>query len=178
VDLVPASGGQAPRFGGNSVWVHARIRHAMRAFYESDDMPGFLDSAAREFIGEGRDNFRRFGLDRERFVASGSDTLVFLWTGDHAASTLALELVRRGVRTHGDGVCLTLENIAPNQARDLLRDIHDSGLADPLALAALVPNLETEKHDALLTHALLLRQYAARFLDTEAARTVVAGLID
>jgi ATP-dependent Lhr-like helicase len=88
VDLVPAAGGQAPRFGGNGVWVHARIRHAMRAFYESDDVPPFLDGAARDLITEGRDNFRRFGLDRERFVASGSDTLVFLWSGDRAAATL------------------------------------------------------------------------------------------
>jgi hypothetical protein len=85
-------------------------------------------------------------------------------------------LVRRGVRTHGDGVCLTLEDIAPNDARALLRHVHETGLADPLALAALVPNLETEKHDPLLTPALLVRQYAARFIDVEAARTVVAGL--
>jgi ATP-dependent Lhr-like helicase len=179
VDLAPARGGRAPIFGGTDVWVHERIRETMLAFYHADeDLPPFLDAAARDLAQEGRDNFRRFGLDRKRIVASGAeDTLVFLWSGDRAAATLALELFRRGVKTHGDGVCLLLANTPEDSARALLQDVNAEGLADPLTLAALVPNLEREKYDHFLPPALLVRQYAARFVDTDGATRLVARVL-
>ncbi len=179
VDLAPARGGRAPIFGGTDVWVHERVRETMLAFYQADDdLPPFLDAAARNLAEEGRDNFRRFGLDRERVVPSGADdTLVFLWAGDQAAATLALELFRRGVKTHGDGVCLLLANTPPNAARALLQDVNEEGLADPLTLAALVPNVEREKYDNFLPPVLLVRQYAARFVDADGAARLVARIL-
>jgi ATP-dependent Lhr-like helicase len=168
IDVVPARGGRPPLFSGTGSFVDGTIRAAMLAFYKSEEIPPFLDATARTFVQEGRDYFHRSLLATERIIERGADTRVFLWSGDDILQTLRLELLRRGIPSESEEVCLRIENRAPKEVRELLRKIANSPPIDAVTLAKTVPNTRIEKHDRLLSEDLCAREYAARYLRPEA----------
>ena len=157
-------GGRPPLFSGNGVFVAGEVREAMRKFYQSTDVPPFLDSMARQFVAEGRDHFHRFDLANRFLVESGGDTRLFLWSGDDVLQTLRLELLRRGMASESEEVCLRIEDRTPEAVREMLQRIIDAPPGDAVSLAMTVPNTRTEKHDRLISDDLCAREYAARFL--------------
>jgi len=102
-----AAGGRLPMFGGTPGTLHGEIRKEMFRLYTAESVPGFLDTRARAFFKEGQESFRRFRLHEGSVLVHGADTLLFLWEGDVIVHTVAIELARKGVRTHVAGGVIT-----------------------------------------------------------------------
>jgi ATP-dependent helicase Lhr and Lhr-like helicase len=174
--LVRAPGGFPPSFSGEGIAVHTRVRERMREVYAGTDRPAYLDPAASELLDEGRDAFRRLGLDRRRVVEHGQDALIFPWTGDAVMGSLALALASRGLRVGHEGVCLAIRGTSRTEVVDALESLASARLPGAPELAARARNREAEKHDRLLPEGLLLDAYAARSLDVTGAWRLVRSL--
>jgi ATP-dependent Lhr-like helicase len=169
VFVLPAPGGRPPQFGGEGGFVHDRVREEMRAVLLSAEMPVYLDARARELLAEARGQFARLGLVEQGFVEDGNSTVWFPWIGDRVMNTLVVELMALGMGAMRDGVAITVRDVGRADLVDVLRRIAARGPADPVALAATVPNKLLEKHDVFLRAELLDLDYAAKRLDTEGA---------
>jgi hypothetical protein len=166
VELAPAGGGRAPKFGGTGALVHDRVRQEMRAVYLAADFPAFLDATALELLKEARDAFHKFGLKDRPIVPFGKDSLVFLWAGDRILNTIHLQLLARGVTVYKEGVALLLSSAGVSEARDHLLAIASAAPVSAIKLAADVRNKATEKHHLFLSDPLLAADYASSHLDT------------
>lgn len=169
VDLTRSSGGRPPLFTGTGAAVHDRIRIEMRRIYESEDMPVYLDPAARGLLAEARRAYRRLNLGTVPVIDRGRDTLLIPFRGDNVMTTLAVALQTRGVDAALDGLALTLVNTPYGEATDRLTELVQTPPPDPEELAGHVANKIIDKHDELLGDELLAAGYAARRLDIPAA---------
>jgi ATP-dependent Lhr-like helicase len=180
VHVEPSPGGRMPHFRGDySGLVDDAIRRRMRAVLESAEIGAYLDREARGLLLEARANYLRLGLDQRSIIASGKDTLVFVWRGDRAMSTIGLLLAARQLDVSVEGPAITLLGARPAAVREHLEALSREGPADPLALAATVSNKAQARYDWVLDDDLLCADYASRALDArgahEAIREVVAA---
>lgn len=178
IELAPAAGGRAPRFGGSAGFVHDRIRSEMRQVFLAQDSPPYLDAPAKELLQEGRAEFRSLGLDRSRVIRWGDHTLLFPWVGDVVLGTLTVLLNGEGLKVSQEGPGLLIENCSPEAVCESLRTLIETGEPDDLELARIVKNRETEKHHVFLSDALLAAEFASARLDTAGAVEAAALLLE
>lgn len=176
IEVSPAVGGRPPRFASTGGGVHGRVRERMYAVYQATMIPAYLDATAVRLLAEARSAFMRLDLGVRHLVEHASDTIIFPWSGDRENGTLRLMLAARGLTVEADGLAITVRGISPETVADHLQDLAELPAPDPVALAAKVPVQATEKHDGLLPEALLLRNYASRFLDVTAAHALAGRL--
>lgn len=169
IDVEPATGGKPPRFSGGGALVHDRIRQEMLRVYQEIDQPPFLDTTARDLLAEGRDWFHRYRLDHTPLLYWNKQTLLFPWAGDRIMNTLQLHLLSRGLIGEHYGTVLLVENTEPPVLRGHLEAIAEGGPADPLELARIVENKQSEKHHRFLADDLLTADYASSHLNTDGA---------
>ncbi|CCH32858.1 DEAD/DEAH box helicase [Actinosynnema sp. NPDC047251] len=178
IQVEPSHGGRAPRFAGGRAEIHDEVRRRMRAWYESDDIPGYLDATAQRLFDEGRAAYRRFDLAQKPALAKGKDTIVFPWRGDRILNTLTAWLTRAGASPVRDGIAFTVPECTPAQLRAVLQQLllEDDTTAEDIA--ASLPDTAVEKHDVHLGKPLRTRGYAAGCLDMAGARSTLANLVD
>ncbi|MFD9705259.1 DEAD/DEAH box helicase [Lentzea sp. NPDC059081] len=178
IQVEPSSGGRAPKFAGGRAEIHDEVRRRMRVWYESDDVPAYLDATAQSLLDEGRAAYRRFDLARNGALARGDDTIVFPWRGDRILNTLAAWLTRTGVKAARDGVAFTVPKCTPAQLRVIVQQLllEDDTTAEDIAAA--LPDTAVEKHDVHLGKSLRTRAYAAGYLDMAGTRSALVDLVD
>ncbi|GAB3007038.1 DEAD/DEAH box helicase [Saccharothrix stipae] len=178
IQVEPSHGGRAPKFAGGRAEIHDEVRRRMRVWYESDDVPAYLDATAQRLLDEGRAAYRRFDLTRNPALAKGDDTIVFPWRGDRILNTLTAWLTRAGVPAVRDGVAFTVPKCTPAQLRAVLQQLllEDDTTAEDIAAA--LPDSVVEKHDVHLGKPLRTRGYAAACLDMAGARSALADMVD
>jgi ATP-dependent Lhr-like helicase len=165
IDLVPAAGGRVPVFEhGRGSDVHDRVRREMYAVYMDDTIPQYLDAQAADLLHEGRENFRRYALDRTNFIHCGDGAMYFSWYGDLALNTLEQQLAARELRVSVEGPAVVAERMTPAALREAVRACESERPVDTLALAASVENKREEKWDWSLDDATLNASYASRRL--------------
>ncbi|MFL5926936.1 MAG: hypothetical protein ACJ77E_08385 [Gaiellaceae bacterium] len=155
--------------------MHDAVRQRMRDIYLAADVPSYLDRMARGMLAEGRAAFLSCGLDKRSTVASGRETLVFVWAGDRALATVLLHLRALGLTASHDGLAIAVKDSSEAEAWNALRAL----LTDPpdvQALALLAQGKEREKHHDFLSEELLAVDYASAILDLEGASRAVADL--
>lgn len=178
IDVVPSPGGKPPRFGGSGgALVHDEVRKEMLAVYRSTDVPAFLDVRARELLAEGRENFKRLGLDRSVFVPRRTDTQVFVWRGDRVRGTLLRALQREGVAVAATPLTLVFDNCDVDGAEVHIRQLPAEGLPSASALAEGAKAMQRNKYDHLLPDDLLTADYASDTLDVLGADAWLADVI-
>ncbi|WP_063747215.1 DEAD/DEAH box helicase [Saccharothrix sp. NRRL B-16314] len=177
IQVEPSHGGRAPKFAGGRAEIHDEVRRRMRVWYESDDVPAYLDATAQRLLDQGRAAYRRFDLTGNPALAKGSDTIVFPWRGDRILNTLTAWLTRAGVPAVRDGVAFTVPNCTPAQLRAVLQQLslEDDTTAEDIASA--LPDTVVAKHDVHLGKPLRTRGYAAGCLDMAGARSTLADLV-
>ncbi|SDG20408.1 ATP-dependent helicase Lhr and Lhr-like helicase [Lentzea fradiae] len=177
IQVEPSHGGRAPRFAGGRAEIHDEVRRRMRTWYESDDVPAYLDATAQRLLDEGRAAYRRFDLTRNGALARGDDTIVFPWRGDRVLNTLTAWLTRAGVQAARDGVAFTVPKCTPAQLRAIFQQLllEDDTTAEDIAAA--LPDTVVEKHDVHLGEHLRTRAYAAGYLDMAGARSALVDLV-
>lgn len=163
IDLVPAKGGRPPSFGGGAARVHDRVRAEMRAVYEANDSPPFLNERANKLLHEGRAAYRRFRIASEPMLEWGDDTVWFPWLGDRVLHTLVLCLRAEGLAANPEGIAIMVEDAKPGDVRAALHLVAKDPLSG-MQLARTVQNKVTEKHHRFLSDELLSEDYASSYL--------------
>jgi ATP-dependent Lhr-like helicase len=176
IQLTGSGDGQPPTFPGSGGEVADKVRRTMRALYQSQEIPRYLDSTARTLLSEGREAFRRFGHADRAIFGWGNETLLFPWRGDRIMNTLLVTLASQGLNVGQDGVCLTVKGTTPTGLWTLIRELAAASQPDPLVLADSVRAKARDKYDRYLGEELLNLAYAARALDIPAAWATLADL--
>jgi ATP-dependent Lhr-like helicase len=155
LEVEPHRSGKIPKFDSliNEA-VHDRLSSEMRRVLETDDIPAYLDAAAREYLAAGRAAYRSFGLRVKRLLPAGRDTQIFTWHGTQMNAVLGLALIAAGHRCSIMDVGLTVIDAPPDIVAGRLAEIAATP-PDVSMLAGFVENLQTEKFDALVPPSLL-----------------------
>lgn len=177
IQVAVASGGEVPQFSGSSGSIHDRVRQEMRSVYEETVVPPYLDAQASEFLSQGREQFFRLGLHEQNIIASDGSSFFCFWRGDRVVNTVSVLLESMGLTIQNHGIAIEVQGISPANLRDKVKRLVESGPADPIALARMVPNKSTEKFHPFLTEDLLCADYAASNLDTTGAWQALANAL-
>jgi ATP-dependent Lhr-like helicase len=169
VELEPSPAGRAPRFTGGGADVHERVRQEMKAVYESDEVPQFLDAIAKTLLQEAREAYAKYQLDQKSLVDYGDNVALFCWSGDRVLDTILLQLRTRDLPVERDGMAIVVNDAASDALTPHLRALVAQGPADATELAATVKNKLVEKYHVFLDEDLLSHDYASDRLDTEGA---------
>ncbi len=170
-----ANVGRLPIFGGTPGRIHREIRQEMYRLYTSTEVPIFLDQQAVVLLKQGRETFRRFGLDEEITMSDNGDTLVFLWEGDLVVQTVAVLIGEKGIQTNVTSGVITLSNVSRSSTMELLKELVRERSVDAISLARSVSNKIQEKHDGYLSDDLLNLEFASRSLDVASAFTALSS---
>jgi ATP-dependent Lhr-like helicase len=166
LQVAPHAGGVVPKFERANVEpAHDRLAAEMRGVYLADDVPPYLDMAARELLAEGRDVFRSLKLDQRSLVEEERDLHVFLWRGSQANAVFGAALGMAGLpaEVHDFGVTIpktTLEEGAP-----LLRKLGNMQSLTADDVAGFVANIRVGKFAEFVPDALARAQWARQNAD-------------
>ncbi|MBM7406243.1 MULTISPECIES: DEAD/DEAH box helicase [Sphingomonas] len=159
--VAPHRAGKLPKFDPpTGEPVHPRLSQEMRHVLGSEDVPSYLDPAARAFLEEGRAAYRRLGLDRSCAIAAGRDTVLATWAGTAVNDILVVLLRSAGLECQADDVALEIADCSPDELRRLLSSITE--IPSTEALASVVKNLRGAKYDQFVDEDLLRRLWAER----------------
>lgn len=176
IRMTPAGGGQPPEFaGGSGALIRAEVRNEMRAVYEDEAMPPFLNDTGQSLLQEARGEYHDLGLADEQVLHAGGDAWWFPWTGDRALNVFLLELRQHGLNVATEGPALRVEDASKEDLQEILSNLSECGFSDPSALAGLVRNKNREKHHRFLREELLAADYASADLDFETAWGIISG---
>lgn len=167
IHVARTGGGRPPMFAGGVGRCHTRVRQRMRELLQSDEVPAFLDSAARRLLEEGRSSYAARGLAQAHFVDQGREVQLLTWLGDAANEAIACLLIRRGFTATPSGPGVEIQK-GIRATQDILDALGDAAMDEtpPLdVLLADVKNLRREKWDWALPDALLRKTYASLNLD-------------
>lgn len=176
IELTRSSGGRPPTFTGAGAEVADEVRKRMRRFYESTDVPVYLDATGQALLDEGRRNFERLRLAERSLVPWGDDTVILPWRGDRVLNTVAVTLTSAGLSVSKDGVGLTVVGSKPTAVTSAARELLALGAPDPEILAEGVTIRARDKYDEYLSEPLLSLAYSSHSLDTTGAWEVLADL--
>lgn len=176
IEVEPSKGGRPPSFSSKGPLIADGIRKEMRRFYETTDVPAYLDNTAQRLLLEGRAAYRRLGLDKATIVPWGDETILFPWAGDRVMNTLAVLLSVNGIDTSLDGIALNCAHTSPSILRTVLDELAASDLPDGITLAQNVAAKVQDKHDKYLSEELLNSAYAAKNLDLPSTKETISRL--
>ncbi|MGF1614869.1 MAG: DEAD/DEAH box helicase [Gammaproteobacteria bacterium] len=176
VELRPSPGGKPPKFGGSGGSVHERVRQVMRAVYGSHAVPRYLDETAVALLQEGRDEWRRAGLQERPYVTDAGWLWIFPWHSDKVSNALALMFHQYGLQAQRYGPAVVLSKGDPRQLLDAAEELAESP-PDPLMLAATAANRAQEKYDRFLPELLSCEEYCTAALDTAGAVAFLKTLV-
>ena len=177
VDVEPSTGGNPPIFSGSPALVSDRVRTEMVEVYKGSDVPRWLDSTARDLLGEGRDTFARYGLEGESVVVEGDAVLLFPWVGDRALFTLSMMLRGVGFACDVEGPSVMVTNAGRGSILSALGDILRQPPPEAQHLTEFIENREIDKWDWALTEELAEESAGARLLDIPKAWAAIQEMV-
>lgn len=162
----PSKGGRLPYFASSlGADIHPCIRAKMKDMLCGDNDPVYLDSKAREMLGQARHAAQISGVTTNAFVVDGPDVVWFTWTGSRVNRTLALlGKYFAGFDVIDEGIALTFLKA---DAVSVLREYQALFDNPPSAevVASKVINKAQEKYDGFLSENLLNTVFSANCLD-------------
>lgn len=177
LEVAPAPGGVPPRFAGNEAGpLHDRLVAEMLAVYGGGNIPPYLDAQGKALLAEGREAWRRLGLDCTRMIADGNSTLLFPWVGSMKRDTLFLALHAAGHKPEIHDIAI---EVRADQDRlpTTLHMLASSPPPNPMALALAVDTKQVDKYDLYLDEALLCHSWAAGRIDVSALPEMATSLL-
>ncbi len=166
----PSTGGRVPRFfSGPGGDIHPRVREAMRALLEQNDVPVYLDPTAREMLEQARSTARDSGLLRNPLFQDGLDTIWFTWTGTRIQRTLLALAKLSGIsKVNDEDVALVFEKTSVAQVQEIYRGFL-ANCPDAVSLARQFPYRVVEKYDRYLSDDLTAEVFARERMDLAGA---------
>jgi ATP-dependent Lhr-like helicase len=166
----PDKGGAPPMFESGHSMVHDRIRQEMRKVLAEADTVAFLDQEAQQLLQEGREHYRRAGLNTIQVTQRGAEVELLTWRGDWANDALALLLTQRGLPSNNDGLVISVSGGSKDKVIEALRSISQLADLNPVTLLAEAKNTLREKWDWAMPDEMAKRSFASLCLDLEGAR--------
>ncbi len=171
--VISAKGGKPPKFGGNGMSVHDRVRQEMfKICLEGEYRIGvgetrleFLDGTARDLFYEGLGFFRDLKLENKNIIKQGRHVYIIPWMGDKIVNTITILLIRAGYKAVCYAGIIEVENADLQETSETLVKISIKDAPSNSELAELVENKEFEKYDSLLPKNLLNEAYGAKAFD-------------
>ncbi len=175
VYVVPTKGGNPPKFGGDGMSVHDRVRQEMlRIYLEGDhriesrgERREFMDATAGKLFSEGLRFFRDMGLENKHLIGSGKDIYLIPWMGDKIVNTLSILLVMGGYNADKFAGVIEIGGAGSSDVSGYLKSFSKDNKPTNSELAKLVKNKQTEKYDHLLPEELLNEDYGVRAFDID-----------
>lgn len=175
VYVVPTKGGNPPKFGGDGMSVHDRVRQEMLRIYLEGDhciksrgkRREFMDVAARKLFSEGLRSFGDMGLENRCIISLGKDVCLIPWMGDKIVNTLSVLLIMGGYKADKFAGVVEVEKAESSDVSRHLKSFNRDNKPTNAELAKLVKNKQTEKYDHLLPEELLNEDYGARAFDID-----------
>lgn len=177
IHVSPTKGGVPPKFGGEGMRLHDRIRQEMFSIYKSGSYGigqgslEYLDGVAQQLFSEGLNTFNELRLFEEYIIETGRTVAILPWRGDKIVATLAALLIQRGLKASTFAGTIEVEDVALDKVRELLRELSKAEACGVQELAQLVPDTRKEKFDEFLPQDLVDVGYGARFFDIAGTRT-------
>jgi len=178
IEVEPHKGGQAPKFETPlGEQVHTRLMNEMKAVFEAEDIPPFLDAPAQELLAQGRAAYRRGDLSRRAIVEMGGSVMLFPWVGTSTVAAISIALAGLHVKSEDNGVGLTV--VATwDRTLDALTRLSKFTPDDLAGVENAALALCTAKYDEFLPATLLRRLWCRRNADVIAAIPEIArGLL-
>jgi len=168
-------GGQPPRFGGEGMHIHDRIRQEMLKIYSSgdyriyvDNRPiDFLDTVARELFHEGLYLFDKLNLEKDWIVQQGKDVYILPWMGDKIVNTLVVVLTRADYKATAFAGIVEIEKVKISEVIKYLKEFLQIKPPTNTDLAKDIKDKSTEKYDNWLPESLLTEGYGQKVFDIE-----------
>jgi len=173
--VTPAKGGKPPKFRGDGMSVHDRIRQEMYEIYRSGDYRiavgetklEFLDRAGKDLFQEGLKHFKDTNLETERIFQDGKNVYIVPWMGDKLVNTLVVMLNQSSYKAYSYAGIVEIENANAGEIKEYFGIIASSPVPSNTYLAESVVNKQTEKYDHLLPESLLNVAYGEKAFDSK-----------
>jgi hypothetical protein len=95
----------------------------MHRVYLDGDEPVYLDAMAKRHLAEGRAALRELGLDRQSWIATGSQIYLFPWKGTRLLDALRLALRRWRLDVTTQRCCVVVDTADVERVSVALRDL-------------------------------------------------------
>ena len=176
ITLKRASGGVAPRFGGDAAPVHGAIRSKMRSVFESGDEPAYCDPHAATLLQRARRYYAEYGFLREPVVEVGNDIIWLVWAGPRVQNTLFIVATLAEIAVETSDIALIFS--ASRTPEELILDIYN-WLSDHSAreIEAQVLSVPIGKFGHLLDESLQREYFVSEMLDIVGASVYLEQLL-
>jgi ATP-dependent Lhr-like helicase len=176
VAKAPSAG--APRYGGAVQSPSGLVAGRMKAIYEGEAPSGLSDNElTARMLREGRRTYKKFELNRNRFLEHGRDVVLFPWCGSRKALTLVLALRREGLKASIENFAITVESCTATQVKDQLKAIKRQPLPDPDELAREARQLQFDRFDRYLIPYHQRVAFSGRFLALDGLGELIDDLL-
>ena len=183
--VTPAKGGRPPKFGGDGLGIHDRIRQEMYVIYRSGDHRisiadaklDFMDEIGQNLFQEGLKYFRDINLESKRIVQYGDNTYIVPWMGDKLINTLVAMLKYSGYEAGAYAGIIEINNVNKTKINECLKSIVSSPIPSNTELSRAVKNKQSEKFDHLLPEKLLNVSCGAKAFDAEKTVSWLAEIL-
>ena len=161
VEVMPHPAGVIPRFETlTSEALDDRLVSQVRQVFAMAAPRPYLDEVAASLLREGQAAYRELGLDRERFVREGNDTLVLTWRGTALNDLFSAFFRAAGLECETHDLGLTLADTSPDEARAIVRRVETFPTAADLS--PFVETLRQHRFDPYLDDDVLARLWICR----------------
>ena len=173
----PSNAALPPLFGGDGGALHDRVAETMRDVLVSDDIPVYLDEAARDLLLQARTQFERLGLRGASIIQVGKGVVLLPWVGTRRLDTFGAALLAKLFKASTGRHCVEVDECDVVTIRRVLGVMVTDGPPDGASLAAVVPKPALAKYDEHLSEALLRKVVEVERLRVESVPVTAARLL-
>lgn len=185
IEVTPSKGGEPPRFGGQGMIVHDRVRQEMLDIYRSRNYKinagatevDYLDHTANALFNEGLSFFEKLDLDNQTIIEDNGYVFILPWKGDRIVNTLTTVLMMKNIEASNFAGVIEIQNSSIESVIDTLDDFSEDELIDEKVLASYVPEKNIEKFDELLPESLLEIGYGNKYFDVKNTKIWIKDLL-
>lgn len=170
IHVEKTKGGKPPKFGGEGMSIHSRVRQEMFHILSEGDYRisvgehkvDFIDRQAKVLFDEAVDYFQQANLSNICVLQHGKTTCIFTWMGDKVINTLVALLNKHGFEVGAFGGVIEVEKSNVEEVKRFLSMLNAEPLPSESDLAASVVEKNIEKFDEYLPNDLLNIGYGSR----------------
>lgn len=171
------SSGTPTKLGGSGGLLHDKLVGQMRSVLSGSDNPPYLNAIAKKHLQEGRSSFRTAGLLSTSRAIDGDETYLFPWVGSLKLGTFQLALSASGIESAIEGLVAVRVKATEEKLTAALSALSVGDAFDPLDLADVAGNKNRNKFDYLLGDDLLLADFAADQIRTDALSSTASSCV-
>lgn len=178
IEVTPSKGGEPPRFGGQGMIVHDRVRQEMLDIYRTKDykisegggLIDYLDSTAKALFSEGLNFFEKLDLENQNIIEDNGYLFIVPWKGDRIVNTITTVLMMKNIEASNFAGVIEIQDSKIERVIDALNDFLEDEFVNEKVLASHVPEKSIEKFDELLPDTLLEIGYGSKYFDVDNAK--------